>query len=78
VFPVTGATGDVGRLVVDRLLAAGESARAPTRDPAGARIPAGADVVVGDLTRPRRSGGSAWPSGARRATSRCRRTSRAS
>ncbi|MFE6270215.1 NAD(P)H-binding protein [Streptomyces goshikiensis] len=50
---VTGATGNVGRHVVERLLAAGETVRALTRDPAGARLPARAEVVGGDLTRPR-------------------------
>ncbi len=39
---VTGATGRVGREVVARLLAAGEKVRALTRDPAAARLPAGA------------------------------------
>ncbi|WP_374991171.1 NmrA family NAD(P)-binding protein [Streptomyces sp. LHD-70] len=33
---VTGATGTVGRIVVDRLLHAGRKVRALTRDPAGA------------------------------------------
>lgn len=51
-FLVTGATGNVGRLVVDQLLAAGAAVRALTRNPAAARLPAGAEVVAGDLTRP--------------------------
>ncbi|MFI6037311.1 SDR family oxidoreductase [Streptomyces sp. NPDC051315] len=49
---MTGATGNVGRHVVDQLLAAGETVRALTRSPAGARLPAEAEVVGGDLTRP--------------------------
>lgn len=51
-FLVTGATGNVGRHVVDGLLSAGESVRALTRRPEDARLAAGADVVGGDLTRP--------------------------
>ncbi|RNL82824.1 SDR family oxidoreductase [Halostreptopolyspora alba] len=49
---VTGATGNVGRLVVDRLLAAGVGVRAMTRTPAAARLPDEVEVVRGDLTRP--------------------------
>ncbi|WP_369146278.1 SDR family oxidoreductase [Streptomyces sp. R44] len=52
VFLVTGATGNVGRHVVEGLLAEGQAVRALTRDPAAARLPAGAEVAVGDLTRP--------------------------
>lgn len=49
---VTGATGSVGRLVVDELLSAGASVRALTVDPARASLPAEAEVVVGSLARP--------------------------
>ena len=49
---VTGATGRVGHLVVDELLRAGVPVRALTRRPAHAALPAGAEVVVGDLTVP--------------------------
>lgn len=49
---VTGATGRVGRLVVDELLRAGVPVRALTRRPEQAALPAGAEVVVGDLTAP--------------------------
>ncbi|MEU4927589.1 NAD(P)H-binding protein [Streptomyces yokosukanensis] len=42
---VTGATGNVGRALVHRLLAAGRPVRALTRDPQRAALPAGADVV---------------------------------
>src|SRR5438270_37920 len=49
---VTGATGRVGRLVVDKLLRTGASVRALTRRPELAALPAGVEVVVGDLTVP--------------------------
>ncbi|WP_053654338.1 NAD(P)H-binding protein [Streptomyces sp. MMG1121] len=42
---VTGATGNVGRALVDRLLAAGQPVRALTRDPRRAALPDGAEVV---------------------------------
>ncbi|WEO98037.1 NAD(P)H-binding protein [Streptomyces sp. FXJ1.172] len=42
---VTGATGNVGRALVDRLLAAGRPVRALTRDPQRAVLPEGAEVV---------------------------------
>ncbi|MEV5874930.1 NAD(P)H-binding protein [Streptomyces sp. NPDC052101] len=42
---VTGATGNVGRALVDRLLAAGRPLRALTRDPQRAALPDGAEVV---------------------------------
>ncbi|MGS2646283.1 NmrA family NAD(P)-binding protein [Streptosporangium sp. LJ11] len=46
---VTGATGTVGRPLVEQLLAAGHRVRALTRNPAKANLPAGAEVVAGDL-----------------------------
>jgi uncharacterized protein YbjT (DUF2867 family) len=49
---VTGATSRVGRLLVDELLHAGVPVRALTRRPEHARLPAGAEVVSGDLTAP--------------------------
>src|SRR5689334_10881833 len=49
---VTGATGRVGRLVVDELLRAGLPVRALTRRPDRAALPSGVDVVAGDLTVP--------------------------
>ncbi len=49
---VTGGTGRVGRLVVDALLRAGASVRALTRRPETAALPAGVEVVAGDLTVP--------------------------
>jgi uncharacterized protein YbjT (DUF2867 family) len=50
---VTGATGRVGRAVVDQLTDAGVPVRALTRRPeAAATLPAGVEVVTGDLTVP--------------------------
>jgi uncharacterized protein YbjT (DUF2867 family) len=49
---VTGATGNVGRNVVEQLLGAGESVRALTRNPERAGLPDGAEVVRGDLHDP--------------------------
>jgi uncharacterized protein YbjT (DUF2867 family) len=49
---VTGATGSVGRLVVDELLKTGVPVRALTVDPERAKLPAEAEVVVGSLARP--------------------------
>jgi uncharacterized protein YbjT (DUF2867 family) len=46
---ITGATGTVGRALLDRLLEAGTPVRALTRDPQQARVPAGVEVVGGDL-----------------------------
>jgi uncharacterized protein YbjT (DUF2867 family) len=47
---VTGATGPVGRHVVEQLLDAGATVRATTRDPETAKLPAGVEVVAGDYT----------------------------
>lgn len=49
---VTGATGKVGRHVVHELLRAGHSVRALSRYPASAKLPAGVEVVPGDLSNP--------------------------
>ena len=49
---VIGATGNIGRLVVDELLAAHVPVRALSRNPESADLPAGAEVVSGDLTLP--------------------------
>ena len=49
---VTGATGNVGRLVVDELLKADVPVRALTVDPARAALPSEVEVVVGSLARP--------------------------
>src|SRR5436190_23486815 len=49
---VTGATGRIGRIVVDQLLAARVPVRALTREPKEARLPAAVEVVSGDFTVP--------------------------
>ncbi|MEU4687776.1 NAD(P)H-binding protein [Actinoplanes sp. NPDC023714] len=50
---VTGATGNVGRMVVDELLARGATdVRALTVDPARAALPPGVEVVRGFVGRP--------------------------
>ena len=49
---VTGATGRVGRVVVDQLLAAGVPVRALTRRPTEAELPTAVEVATGDLTVP--------------------------
>jgi len=49
---VTGATGNVGREVVNLLLSGGEKVVAVTRHPATAALPDGAHVVGGDPSRP--------------------------
>ncbi|MFI6415690.1 NAD(P)H-binding protein [Streptomyces sp. NPDC050585] len=49
---VTGATGNVGRRVVDELREAGAAVRALARDPRSAALPDGVGVVGGDLSRP--------------------------
>jgi len=46
---VTGATGTVGRHVIDQLLARGADVRALVRDPAKANLPAGVDIAKGEL-----------------------------
>ena len=46
---VTGATGNVGRNVVEQLVKRGADVRALARDPSKAKFPAGVDVVKGDL-----------------------------
>ena len=49
---VAGATGTVGRNIVEQLHQAGHHVKALTRNPAKANFPAGVEVVVGDLTAP--------------------------
>ena len=49
---VTGATGRIGRLVVEELLASGATVRALTRRPGQAALPARVDVAAGDFTAP--------------------------
>jgi uncharacterized protein YbjT (DUF2867 family) len=52
VILVTGATGNVGSEVVGALARRGADIRAVVREPAQARMPAGVDVVGGDLELP--------------------------
>jgi uncharacterized protein YbjT (DUF2867 family) len=49
---VTGATGHVGRIVVEQLVEAGVQVRAMTRRPHEARFPDAVETVAGDLTDP--------------------------
>jgi uncharacterized protein YbjT (DUF2867 family) len=49
---VTGATGTIGGAVVRQLVREGVPVRALTRNPDRADLPAGVEVVAGDLTRP--------------------------
>lgn len=46
---VTGATGNIGRNVVEQLVARGANVRALVRDPAKANLPAGVEVARGEL-----------------------------
>lgn len=52
--PVVGATGSIGRLVVAESIARGHTTRALVRDAAKGRrrLPAEAQIVVGDVTEP--------------------------
>jgi uncharacterized protein YbjT (DUF2867 family) len=49
---VTGATGRIGRAVIDQLIEVGVPVRALTRRSAAAALPAEVEVVNGDLTVP--------------------------
>ncbi|MEV0405141.1 NAD(P)H-binding protein [Actinoallomurus sp. NPDC050550] len=49
---VTGATGTIGRPLLELLAGAGAKVRAVTRDPEVAGLPAGVEVVTGDPSRP--------------------------
>jgi len=46
---ITGATGNVGRNVVEQLVSRGADVRALVRDPSKASLPTGVEVVQGDL-----------------------------
>jgi uncharacterized protein YbjT (DUF2867 family) len=50
VILVTAATAPVGRSIVEQLAAGGHPVRALSRDPGKAGLPAGAEVVAGDLS----------------------------
>ena len=47
---VTGATGNVGRQVIQQLIQRGAKVRALVRNPASANLPNGVEVVQGDRT----------------------------
>jgi uncharacterized protein YbjT (DUF2867 family) len=49
---VTGATGRIGRMVVDQLVSDGVPVRALTRSPATAGLPTAVEVVGGDFDEP--------------------------
>jgi uncharacterized protein YbjT (DUF2867 family) len=49
---VTGATGTIGRPLVDVLVNQGAKVRAVTRNPQATDLPAGVEVVEGDPSRP--------------------------
>jgi len=49
---VTGATGTIGRPLVDALVGEGAKVRAVTRNPQAAGLPAGVEVIQGDPSRP--------------------------
>ena len=49
---VTGATGTVGRPLVDLLASQGVKVRAVTHNPQSADLPAGVEAAAGDLSRP--------------------------
>src|SRR5687768_4582172 len=51
---ITGATGLIGNAIAHRLAARGDEVRVLVRDPARARplLPAGVELVTGDITRP--------------------------
>jgi uncharacterized protein YbjT (DUF2867 family) len=52
VIVVTGATGNVGRPLIDLLLDQGVSVRAVTRRPDGAQLPPSVETVTADPARP--------------------------
>lgn len=49
---VTGATGNIGRPLIDLLVGEGADVRAVTRAPKAAGLPAGVEVAEGDPSRP--------------------------
>jgi uncharacterized protein YbjT (DUF2867 family) len=49
---VTGATGNIGRPLIDVLVGEGARVRAVTRNPQAAGLPADVEVVEGDPSRP--------------------------
>jgi uncharacterized protein YbjT (DUF2867 family) len=51
-YLVFGGTGNVGRRLVERLVAGGAAVRATSRAPESARLPRGVDVITPDLNAP--------------------------
>ncbi|GGV66380.1 nucleotide-diphosphate-sugar epimerase [Streptomyces longisporoflavus] len=51
-YLITGATGSIGRPLVEALLADGKAVRAISRNPSAAGLPAGTEVVQGDARKP--------------------------
>lgn len=51
-YLVTGATGNVGRYLINELLEKGYRVRALTRNPAKANLPKETEVIQGDLAKP--------------------------
>jgi uncharacterized protein YbjT (DUF2867 family) len=49
---ITGATGTIGRPLIDALVNEDVKVRAVTHDPQACNLPAGVEVVEGDLSRP--------------------------
>jgi len=49
---ITGATGNIGSMVVSQLPSTGLRIRALVRNPAAARLPSYVEAIYGDLTRP--------------------------
>jgi uncharacterized protein YbjT (DUF2867 family) len=49
---ITGATGNVGRLLIDQLALAGAKVRAVTRNPPSTALHADVEIIAGDPTRP--------------------------
>jgi uncharacterized protein YbjT (DUF2867 family) len=49
---VTGATAPAGRSIAEQLLASGQRVRALTRDANASGLPAGVEIVAGDLSKP--------------------------
>lgn len=52
-YLVTGATGNVGRYIVDELIKKGHRVRALTRSPDHANFPDEVEVTAGDLSKPK-------------------------
>ena len=69
---VTGATGTVGRHLATQLADAGHAVRALSRSPEKAALPAGIEVVGGDLDDPAALVPAGWPGRSSGPSSSCR------